>query len=88
MSRYARRRDLNEAEIVAALERAGCDVLRGQDVDLIVGRAGRNYMLEAKRPDRATESRIRPIQRRLRSQWRGQYAIVTSAAEALAAVGL
>jgi len=86
--RYARQRDLNEPQIVEALEAAGCDVLRAQDVDLVVGRAGRTYLLEVKRPKRATESRLRPIQRRLRQSWRGQYAIVTTAAEALAAVEL
>ena len=86
--RRAAKRDLNEPEIIAALEAVGCDVLRATDVDLIVGRAGRNYLLEVKRVKRATESRIRPIQRRLRDTWHGQYAIVTTAQEALQAVGL
>jgi hypothetical protein len=85
--RYAKRRDLNEKAIIQALEAAGCDVLQGQDVDLYVGRAGRNVFLEVKRPNRATESRIQPIQRRLRDRWRGQYAIVTTPQEALDAVG-
>lgn len=87
-NRYAARRDGNEPQIVAALEAAGCDVLRGQDVDLIAGRAGSSYLLEVKRPGRATESRIRPIQKRLRESWRGQYAIVTTVDEALRAVGV
>ena len=86
--RRAAKRDLNEPEIIAALEAVGCDVLRATDVDLIVGRAGRNYLLEVKRVKRATESRIRPIQRRLRDTWHGQYAIVTTAQEALQAVGM
>lgn len=85
-NRYAKRRDTNEAEIVAMLERIGCDVIRADDVDLLVGRAGNTYLLEVKRPDRATESRIRPIQKRLRDGWRGHYAIVTSCEEAMAAV--
>lgn len=86
--RYARRRDLNEPEIVQALEACACDVLRASDVDLIVGRAGRTFLLEVKRPKRAVESRISPIQKRLRSGWRGHYAIVQSVEQALAAVGL
>lgn len=86
--RYARQRDLNEPEIVAALEQAGCDVLRAQDVDLIVGRAGLTYLLEIKRPGRASPSRIRPLQQRLRDHWRGHYAIVSTVSEALQAVGL
>lgn len=88
MTRYAKRRDQNEGAIREALERAGCDVLQGHDVDLYVGRAGRSYFVEVKRPDRATESRLRPIQKRLRDNWRGHYAIVTTVDEALAAVGL
>ena len=87
-NRYARQRDLNEPEIVKALETAGCQVLKASDVDLIVGMAGRNYLIEVKRPKRASESRIRPIQRTLRDSWLGQYAIVTTAQEALQAVGL
>lgn len=85
---YARRRDANEPAIVKALEAAGCDVLRAHDVDLIAGRAGESYLLEVKRPKRATESRITPIQKRLRANWRGHYAIVTTPEEALCAVGL
>ena len=88
MPRYAAKRDLNEPVIVQALEAVGCDVLQATDVDLIVGRAGKNYLVEVKRPKRATESRIRPIQKRLRESWRGQYAIVTSVDEALRAVGV
>jgi hypothetical protein len=86
--RYASRRDMNEPEIVDALEAAGCDVLQATDVDLIVGRAGKNYLVEVKRPMRASPSRIRPIQQRLRASWRGQYSIVTSVDQALQAVGL
>ncbi len=86
-NRYARRRDLNEPPIIEALEAAGCDVLQGHDIDLIVGRAGATYLLEVKRPKRATESRIEPIQKRLREAWRGHYAIVTTPEQALIAVG-
>lgn len=86
-NRYARRRDLNEPQIIEALEAAGCDVLQSDDFDLVVGYRGGNFLIECKRPKRATESRITPIQKRLRGQWRGQYAIVTTPEEALIAVG-
>lgn len=86
MTRYAKRRDENEPEIIDALKAAGCDVLQADDVDLIVGRAGRTFILEIKHPKRASESRIKPIQRKLRDSWRGQYAIVTTPEQALAAI--
>lgn len=88
MTRYAKRRDENEAEIIAALKNAGCDVIQLNDIDLLVGLAGRNYLLEVKHPKRASESRIRPFQRKLRSSWGGQYTIVTTVEHALRVVGL
>lgn len=88
MTRYAKRRDQNEGAIREALERAGCDVIQTDEIDLVCGRAGRSFLLECKRPDRASESRLRPTQKRLRDNWRGHYAIVTTVDEALAAVGL
>lgn len=85
--RYAKRRDANEPAIVEALELAGFDVVRTDEIDLIAGKAGENYLLEVKQPGKDTESRIRPLQRRLRDRWAGQYAIVTTPLEALRAVG-
>ncbi len=88
MPQYAKRRDENEPDIIEALRRAGCDVLLANDVDLIVGSRGSTFILEVKHPKRASESRIRPIQKALRDGWKGQYAIVTTPEQALAAVGL
>jgi hypothetical protein len=82
--RWAKKRDLNENSIVEALEAIGCDVLKASDVDLIVGRAGKNFLLEVKQPKGA---KLQPIQKRLRQSWRGQYAIVTTPIEALKAIG-
>jgi len=87
LNRYAKRRDANHREIIDALRQAGCDVEEPDVCDALVGRAGRNYMLEVKVPGYA-ESALKPRQKRLRATWRGQYAIVTTIAEALAAVGL
>ena len=88
MTRYAKRRDENEPEIVRALENAGCDVVRTDEIDLVVGLGKKSYCLEVKRPGMATKSRLRPIQKRLRTRWNGHYAIVTTPEEALRAVGL
>lgn len=86
--RYAKARDANEPAIVAALERVGCLVERGTDIDLYVSRGGRGYLLEVKRPKRATECRMQRIQKWLREHFSDQYHIVQSAEEALKAVGL
>jgi hypothetical protein len=85
--RRAAKRDANEPTIVEALEAVGCDVLKATDVDLIVGRAGVNFLLEVKHPKRMSESNLKPIQKKLRSSWRGQYAIVSTPVEALTAIG-
>ena len=85
--RYAARRDANEVEIVRALEAIGCSVLRVDAVDLIVGRAGVNYLIECKDGRKSAGNRpLTPAQKKLRAEWRGQYAVVTSVDEALAVV--
>lgn len=85
--RYAARRDANEGEIVKALLAIGCSVMRVDSVDLIVGRAGVNYLLECKDGRKTAGNRpLTPAQVKLRAGWRGQYAVVTSVEEALAVV--
>lgn len=89
LNRYAKRRDANHREIVDALRQAGCDV-EDEDVsicDALAGRAGQTFMLEFKLPG-YTDSDLKPRQKRLRSIWRGHYAIVSTIEEALRAVGL
>ncbi len=88
------RKDANQTEIAEALRRAGASVeflhrLGGGIPDLLVGISGRNYILEVKAcaPSKA-ESHLTPDQKRWFASWRGQKAIVTSAAGALKAVGL
>ena len=88
MTRWAKRRDENEPDIVVALQNAGCQVHKLDDIDLLVGLAGRNYLIEIKHPNRSSKSRIRPIQRKLKDGWQGQYDIVTTAEQALRVVGL
>lgn len=83
--RRAAKRDANEAEIIDALRAAGCHVIQADDIDLIVGRAGKNYLIEVKLPKK--RDNLRPIQQRMKAEWCGQYCIVTTPAEALHAVG-
>lgn len=83
MKRYAAKRDHNEPDIVRALEQVGATVLRIDEIDLIVGWRGSNYLLECKsRRGRLTEAQIK-----LRATWRGQYTVVRSVDEALKAIG-
>jgi Holliday junction resolvase len=84
----ALKRDSIEPEIVAALERAGCSVwnLNGKGVpDLLVGRAGKNYLLEVKDP---LTGRLTQDQIYWHRTWRGKVHIVRSVDEALRAVEL
>lgn len=82
--RRAAKRDVNEPEIVTALERVGAMVLRQTHPDLVVGFRGANFLLEVKgtRPQR-----LQPEQIRLRASWPGQYTIVASVDDALRAIG-
>lgn len=84
--RRAAKRDANEREIIDALLAAGCDVIQCDEIDLLVGRAGSTYCLEVKQEGKRND--LRDSQIRLVRDWRGHYAIVTTPAEALEAVGL
>jgi hypothetical protein len=87
LNRYACRRDANEADIVAALERIGCTVARADIVDLIVGYRGRSLLLEIKDGSKPPSARkLTPNQLALRANWRGQYDVATSVDEAIAIV--
>lgn len=86
LNRYAKRRDANETPIIAALLQAGVDVIQLDEIDIIAGHAGKNYLLEVKNPERV--KKLTKRQQRLREQWRGQYAIVVTPEEALRVLGL
>lgn len=88
INRYDAKRDANEREIINALEAAGCTVLQESKIDLIVGRTmpdgmKRNFALEVKMPGKRDD--LKPSQIKLKTTWKGHYAIVTSIDEALAA---
>jgi hypothetical protein len=80
--------DRNQPEIVARLRAAGCSVWHLHAVgrggpDLAVGRAGRTYLLEVKRPGGKLSAR----EETWHANWCGHVAIVTTPEEALRAVG-
>ena len=84
MRRYAARRDANEGKVVAALRAIGCSVIRLDAVDLLVGRAGQNWLIEVKDGSKPPSARkLTPAQKTLRNDWRGQYSVVTSPLEAV-----
>lgn len=67
------RKDRNEAEIVSALRKLGCTVepirsLRGGVPDLLVGKDGKNYLVEIKVPK---EGRLSESQKNWRDTWKG-----------------
>jgi hypothetical protein len=84
------RRDGNEALIIEGLRRCACDVYHlNWPADLIVGVAGRNYLLEVKDPEQPpNKRRLTPVEQDFHDNWRGQVAVVETLEEALEAVGL
>lgn len=83
LNRYAKRRDPNEPAIVKALEAVGASVKRLDEVDLLIGWRGHNFLLEVKGPKGA----LKPSQEEMIRSWRGQYGIVRTADEALRTIG-
>ena len=93
--RRAARRDSNELAIRDALESAACTVqsLSAPGVpDLLVGRAGKNYLLEIVGDEKWARHKmtggLTTAQVYWHGDWRGQVAIVRTIEEALKAVGL
>ena len=92
MSKYARRVDANQLEIIKALLAIGCTVAdtsrAGEGFpDLVVGYRGKNYLIECKDGNkRPSERRLTPAQIRFHKQWRGQIVTVKNADEAISVV--
>jgi hypothetical protein len=90
MGRYNAKVDKNQSEIVAALRGIGASVELthrvGNDFgDLIVGWAGRTYVMEVKQ----VKGRESPGQREARQSWRGDtWAVVRSVDDALEVLGV
>lgn len=83
LNRYAKRRDENEKEIVAALEKAGCAVVRlDMPCDLLVScraRPAYNWLIECKVPG----GTLTPKQKDFVRDWPGQIRVVETAEEAI-----
>lgn len=86
LPKHAARRDVNEAEIIEALTRAGASVvqLSSKGVpDLLVGIDGTNYLIEVKTP----EGKLTTDQIEFFETWRGQRHVARTIEEALAIIG-
>ena len=92
--RTAAKVDANQREIVAALRSVGATVQPlhavGQGCpDISVGWRGVNYFLEVKDGEKPPSARkLTPAQEDWHGGWKGHVAVVSSVAEALAAIGL
>jgi Holliday junction resolvase len=81
--------DANQPDIVKSLRQAGCSVLSlapmGKGcVDLLVGKGGKNFMLEVKDPSqKPSQRKLTDDERAFHAAWLGQIAIVETAEEAL-----
>ncbi len=80
---FDQKRDSNEKSIVDTLKAAGCSVVRLNWVDLIVGKAGKTYLMEVK-----TESgKLNARQKLIFASWQGSpIHIVRTIEEALAVI--
>ena len=82
--RWQAKGDVNQPDIVAALEKAGCSVLDLSRVgkgctDLLVGRDGCNYLMEVK----TLTGKLNTKQVKFHSEWRGKTYVVRTPEEAL-----
>lgn len=80
---YNAKRDENEPDIVVALRKINASVKRLDDIDLLVGWQGRNFLLECK----TEKGALTDSQEEMVRTWRGQYEIVRTPEEALRAIG-
>ncbi|HET9267374.1 MAG TPA: hypothetical protein VFO31_04395 [Vicinamibacterales bacterium] len=85
---HAGKVDGNHAEIVAAFRACGWSVTSLAQVgagcpDLVVGRAGRNLLVEVKRP----KAVLTPDETAWHAAWRGQVCIVRTVADVIALSG-
>ena len=91
--RLAARTDANQADIVKALLDIGASVqilaAVGQGFpDLLVGLAGRNFLLEVKDGSKPPSKRkLTPAEAEWHAEWRGQVCVVESVEAALEIIG-
>lgn len=89
-ARWAKKRDLVEPPIVAALRAIGATVLICDHPDLIVGYRGETFLLEVKDPSKRNHAdRLKPSQVQLFAEWQGgPLHVVESVDEALGVLGV
>ena len=85
------RPDDNQTQVVKDLRKIGYSVLPvGQfalGFDLIVGRAGRNFLFELKDPDKfASQRKLTTAEKEFMKLWRGQIDVVTTVDEIISAI--
>ncbi len=68
INRHNPQRDANEKEIVDALKKVGCSVVRINWLDLIVGYKGENYIIEVKMP----KGKVSAGQQLIIDSWQGR----------------
>jgi len=83
LAKYANRRDKNEKRIIETLEGVGATVVQLNEVDLLCGFRGQNWLLEVK----SEKGKMRQSQIDFREMWQGQYAVVWNEDDALRAIG-
>jgi hypothetical protein len=95
LNRYATKRDINEAEIVAALRAVGATVVQlDKPVDLLVGFQGKTVLCEVKQPGTKVKSGdpkfvLTPNQKKFYAEWKGgELYTVRSVEQALAVLGI
>lgn len=77
---YKNKRDANEDAIVITLRAHGFDVVHtDKPLDLVVGYAGRTYLVEVKNGPKA---KLTKFQEAFFGQWRGHATILTSVQDA------
>ena len=94
MTRYAKRTDANQSDVVddfrQALPEASLKVMSGAGEgfpDLAVGWKGHNFLFEVKDPEKSPSARqLTRAQQDMHATWQGQIAVVHSASEMLACI--
>lgn len=86
--------DRNQPSIVKELRKLGCSVaitsILGKGFpDIVVGRAGKNYLLEIKDGDKPPSAReLTPDEKEFHSNWQGQITVINNIEEAIKIIGL
>ena len=90
--RRAARTDANHTEVVKALRRIGASVVSLASVgagipDILCGHNGLNWLFEVKNPEQPpSKRRLTDDEQAFMIAWRGQYAVVETAEQAIALV--